>query len=226
MKRNLTFAAIGILVGLVCGFKAANYGLRRDLEATRNATALQAASDPRVASVNSSSSQDSTPPSAARMQQQTDAIIARARNNPADFEAQQAAAEQFMQIQRPEGALEFLRAALKLKPEDPETLAAIGEANFFLQQFDESILWTRRALKVRPDYPLAQFYLMFSLIEKRERLDEAERLLASLEQLRPGDPALAQVRQRLLDAKGGAAPSGKSKTVLSHGPEEPAGGRR
>jgi len=55
------------------------------------------------------------------------------------------------------------------------------------------------------------------LIESRRNLGEAEQLLAQLEALKPGDPALAQVRQHLQVAKQAGATT-KDQSVLSHGP--------
>ncbi len=223
MNKNLLFSVTGLVVGLVIGFKVANYHYRQEQNAVAQAAALQAAQEmPRATSVNSSSSKESTP---TQSMEQTRLIIERARSNPNDFEAQRLAAEQFLQIQRPEGALEFLHQALRIKPEDPETMASLGEAYFFAQKFTQAIEWSRRALKLRPNYPLATFYLMASLVETGQNLAEADSLLRQLEALRPGDPALAQMRQYLQAAQ--QQPSNnKSQTVLSHGPGQPRGGKR
>ena len=129
---------------------------------------------------------------------------------------------QFIEIQRPDGALEFLLRANQIKPDDPEVMGDLSEAYFFAQKFDEAITWSRRALIKRPNYPLATFYLMASLVETHQNMDEAERLLAQLEALKPGDAALAQVRQHLQTAK---QEKGQTKSVLSHGPET-GGGKR
>jgi len=44
MKKNLGYAVIGLTVGLVCGFKAANYGYRSELNANRTSAVNSAAS--------------------------------------------------------------------------------------------------------------------------------------------------------------------------------------
>lgn len=204
------------MVGLVCGFQVANYNYRSEMMASKNAAAVSAAAG----------AGQSQPSNAEVM-----AIIERARNNPQDFEAQHAAAEQFIQIQRPEGALEFLTKAQHLKPDDPDTLAELAEANYLLQRFDESIKWAKRALAVQSPDPrsthklMANFYLMVSYVETGQNLDEAERLLAQLEELRPGDRTLAEVREAIAKSRAESV-RGKAKTTLSHGPEEAPGGRR
>ena len=219
MKKKITYSVVGLLLGVMGGFKAANYAYRREASASANAAALQAASrlSPAAGVGQGEPGQ--------QVINEVRALIERARSNPQDFEAQRKAAEQFLQIQRPDGAIEFLVRANQIKPDDAETIGDLGEAYFFKQQYAEAITWSRRALKLRPDYPLATFYLMASLVETRQNLDEAERLLARLEQLKPGDRALGQVRENLTAAKSGGG-AGPPKTVLSHGPDERGGAKR
>lgn len=222
MKRNIAFSALGLIVGLWFGFMGANASFRRDATAMTNLAATQVAGQmSNAASVNSSSGQPSGEQSQ-QMMNQTTAILDRARKNPTDFAAQRQAAEQFIQIQRPDGALEFLVRANQIKPDDPEVMGDLSEAYFFSQKFDEAITWARRAITARPNYPLATFYLLASLVETKQNLDEAERLLAQLEAIKPGDAALAQVRQHLQTAR---QEKGQTKSVLSHGPET-GGGKR
>ncbi len=211
MKRNLTFAIMGLTLGLVCGFKASNYNHRADLAARQ------------MSAVNSAVSAKSGPPGAQPGVAEVQAVVARARQNPPDFEALQEAAHLFVQIQRPDGAIEFLLKAQQLKPEDPETLADLAEVFYLSQKFEEAISWARRALVVRPKFPIASYYLMASFVETKTNLNEAERILAELEVFRPGDPALAQIRQ-VMQTAGSAGDKGK--TVLTHGPEDPSGGKR
>ena len=217
MQRNIVFSLLGLVLGLVFGFKAANSGYRREAAAATQSAALKAAA------------QLSTGGGAAAGHQGQDtgqalAVIEKARANPQDLSAQLEAVKQFMQIQRPEGALEFLVNANRLKPADPEIMADLSESYFFSQKFDEAIMWGRRALKGRGDLHVAKYYLMASLIQKKESLSEAEQLLAQLETLKPGDGALAQARE-LLRAAQSEAKVGGAKTTLSHGPEAPRGGK-
>ena len=215
MNRNLGYALIGLTLGLVCGFKAANYGYRSEINASRSAAVSSAAS---------------LNPNAVGNRQRGQAVIAqvqasveKARSNPQDFDAQHEAAHLFTQIQRPDGAIEFLLKAQQIRSTDPDTLAELAEAYYLTQKFDESIKWARRALQAKPGLPIANYYLMASYIETNQNLSEAERILADLETLRPGDQALAEIRQLIQKAK---LDGGKSKSVLAHGPESETGGRR
>jgi len=204
-KINLVFVVIGLAVGLFSGFKLANRTYRAELKEGRDRAAAVAI--------------NSTNPT--KKASEIEAVITKARNNPGDYQAQLDAAEQFLSIQRADGSVEFLNRALQIKPNDPDALASLGEVSYVQQKFDDAINYSRRALKERPGLPIAQFYLMASLVETRQNLDEAEKLLGELERLRPGDKALQQVRQIIQSSKSG--PSGSTaagKSVLAHGPEE------
>lgn len=208
MKRNLIFSIVGLTLGLVSGFRVANYTYRAELETGRIA----------ALSPGSGASKDAQPNIA-----QVQAVVAKARSNTQDFDAQHEAAHLYTQIQQPEGAIEFLIKAQQIRPKDPETLAELAEAYYFSQKFDEAITWARRGLAENPSFPIANYYLMVSLLEGNKNLDEAERILGELEKLRPGDQALAEIRQVLIKAKGA---TGNSKSVLSHGPQPETGGKR
>ena len=208
-KRNLTFAVIGLAIGLFSGFKFANTNYRGELKANRDRATAEAVS----AGAQSGPGMN-----------QVQAAIEKARANPQDYDAQMRAAEHFIEIRRSDGALEYLNRALTIRPNDAATFAALGEVYYLQRNFDESIKYTRQALKAQPGLPIATFYLMASLVETRQNLDEAGRLLNELERLRPGDPGLAQVRQ-VLESDGAGKSQVKGKTVLEHGPEEPKRGQ-
>jgi len=222
MNKNILFSIIGLTLGLVFGFKAANFNYRRDLTAMTGASAQATSQMPKAGNVTAGNSGELTAEQSQQLMNQASAIIQKARANPGDLDAQHQAAEQFMQIRRPEGALEFLINANRIKPDDPGTMADLAEAYFFSQKFDQALNWSRRALNERPNFPPAMFFLMASLVETRQNLAEAEELLAQLEAIKPGDPALAQVRQHLQAAKQEATKT-KDRSVLSHGPEANGG---
>ncbi|HEX4945577.1 MAG TPA: tetratricopeptide repeat protein [Blastocatellia bacterium] len=209
MKNRIGFSIIGVLLGLVVGFKWANYNYREKANAANRENIAQAAA--KVASQ----------PNAA---QQAMESIKKARENPNDFDLQRLAAEQFLQIQRPEGALLFLQQANKLKPDNPDVMADLAAVYFDQRQFAEAISWSRKAIAQEANHPLGKFYLMSALIESQQNLNEADKLLTELEtatKAKAAPPeaqkALADMRTRLQDARRG-------KTTLQHGPDAPAPG--
>ena len=221
LQTKGSLALIGLLIGLFCGFRVANARFRAAQELLKN-TVVNAASP--------NASGDSN-----AVQQQTSQLLEAAKNNPNDFEAQMTAADQFMQIQRPEGALPFLTQANKLKPEDSRPMAALATASLLTGKTQVAIQWARAALKRKPEDLGSKVILMFSLIESRQQLGEAEKLLTEIEKLRPNDDMLNRARQALADAKAGGgaaaalapvtdAPASGNKSTLDHGPavEKPA----
>jgi tetratricopeptide (TPR) repeat protein len=210
LKKNGSIALIGLLIGLFGGFKLANAKYRGEQGAALNAQVRQAAAN--LGNVNPIGGSD--------MNNQVSATLDRARANPNDLEAQLEAADQFLQIQRPQGALEFLQQANKTNPEEPRVMTALSTAHLMLGNYGEATTWARRALGKKPDDLGAKLLLTFALIESRQNLDEAERLLAQIEALRPGDKILADARASLNAARGGGN-TPQSSNVLQHGPAEP-----
>ena len=216
LKKNGSIALLGLLIGLFGGFKLANAKYRGEQGAALNAQISRAA-----ASLGNN-------PGGAELSNQVTAVLEHARANPKDLDAQLEAAEQFLQIQRPQGALEFLQQAAKVNPEELRVMTGLGTAHLMLGNYGEATLWARRALDKKPDDLGAKLLLTFALIEARQSLDEAERLLAQIEALRPGEKILADARASLNAARAGGK-AGQPTSVLQHGPDEPkpqSGGAR
>lgn len=225
LKKNGSIALIGLLIGLFGGFKLANAKYRGEQGAALTAQATRAA-----ANLGTSQSTN-TGGSSAATQSQVSAMLERAHANPNDLDAQIEAADQFLQIQRPQGALEFLQQANKLSPADPRVTSALSTAHLMLGNFGEAALWARRSLSQKPDDLGAKLLLTFALIESKQNLDEAEQLLTQIEKVRPGDQILADARASLNAARAGSGATGNSpaRSTLDHGPAEPkpnSGGAR
>ncbi len=85
------------------------------------------------------------------MQPQVQAAIDAAKQNPNDFDAQIKAAELYYQIQKFDGAIEFLQKANKLKPEDYETIVNLGNSYFDSRNYAEAEKWYSAALAKKSD---------------------------------------------------------------------------
>jgi tetratricopeptide (TPR) repeat protein len=143
-KENTLFAIIGLLVGLIVGFMFAN-------SVNQNATLAPAGrqnSDLPVGHPNLTADGGTTQGGAIP---EVQAAIEKARNEPNNFEAQMQAAELFYQIQRFEGALEFLKRANQLKPDDYGVIVQIGNANFDADKYEEAEKWYTTALAKKPN---------------------------------------------------------------------------
>lgn len=227
LRTNTALAIFGLILGLIGGFRIANYQYRREQGLALQQSVAQATSGMGGAqSVNSSSGQNLTPEQRSQMINEVRALIDKAKGNPQDVEAQLDAAAQFIQISRPEESLEFLEQARKVKPDDARTLAGLGVAYSMMGRFDEAITASKQARTLDPQNPRLTLLLAGAYIQSRQNLDEAERLLKEIEPMM--DPrVIASARADLQAARSAKPEQPGGKTMLNHGPEEtkPSGRR-
>ena len=86
-----------------------------------------------------------------------------------------------------DGAVAFLQGLLDEQPGDEELLYNLGVVYGEAGQRDEALAYMRRVLAVNPDHPGALNYLGYSLAERGEQLDEAERMITRAIEQRPDD---------------------------------------
>jgi tetratricopeptide (TPR) repeat protein len=226
LKTKSAVVIIGLLLGLVVGFKIANIQYRREQGISlHNAVAQASGRMSDSQSVNSGNSQNLSPEQRDQIINQVRALIDKAKNNPQDVEAQLDAADQFIQIGRPEEALPFLQQANKVKPDDARITAGLGMATFMLGDYDEAIGWSKRSLDQTPKNPGATFLLIASYIRGNKNLDEAERLIKKLESEGMDREMIDKAREELNEVRsgkaGGSGATPGSKSTLDHGPESP-----
>ena len=215
-RSNAALIIIGLLLGLVSGFKIANSQYRSEQGASLKRDIA------RVTNGMSSSPQA-----------EISAIIEKAKANPNNVEDQIEAAAQFLLINRAPEAMPFLEQARKVDPNDRRVIASLGAAYYMMGQYDQAIESLKRSRDQGVNSPFVTRFLIDSYIQTRKNLDEAQRLLKEYE-TQGVDPAeLAQMRADLEAARTGGivnqgAPSSekngeaqKPRTTLSHGPEEP-----
>jgi tetratricopeptide (TPR) repeat protein len=123
------------------------------------------------------------------------AAIDRARQNPNDFEAQMKAAELYYQIQRFEGATEFLKKANSIQPENYEVIVNLGNAYFDAGRYDEAEKWYTTALAKKPDNAdvRTDFALTF-VFRDNPNYDKA---ISELKKVLEADPSHIQALQNL-----------------------------
>jgi tetratricopeptide (TPR) repeat protein len=149
-KDNILFGIIGLLAGLIIGFMFANSVNRNGFLATPTAsTAANSALPPGHPDLGNSSQQDQQQGQMGAPEVQ--AAIEKARKEPDNFDAQVNAAKLYYQIQRFDGAIEFLKRANQLKPDDYDTVVQLGNANFDSDKYDEAEKWYTQALSKKPD---------------------------------------------------------------------------
>lgn len=194
-RENLLFAIIGVLLGFIVGFMFAS-------------SMSQKAAQPQTASASQNLPADHPPigaqnagdPSA--MREQVTASIAKARNEPNNFDAQVQAAELFYQIQRYDQAIEFLLKANQLKPTDYETVANLGMVNLDGGHFDQAEKWYRAAIKMKADDVRTLAGLAAATLQRGDS-KAAEDAIAQLEKVDPTSQDLPQFKEKLASLKSG-----------------------
>jgi tetratricopeptide (TPR) repeat protein len=209
LRSNASLIIIGLLLGLIGGFKIANSqyrseqgkALKRDIA---QATSRMPGSQAEINAIN--------------------AIIENARANPDDAEAQIKAASQFIQIERPQEAMQFLEQARRTRPDDQHVSAGFGVVHFMMGQYDQAMEWLKRSRDQGADDPTVTALLIGSYVRTGKNLDEADRLVKELEARGVEADSLARIREELNAARSGktgnTAATPQPRTALSHGPDE------
>jgi tetratricopeptide (TPR) repeat protein len=142
-KENVLFIFIGLLAGFMIGFIFANSVNKSAVVSPPPSGATQQTSGLPAG--------HPTVPGGGGSIPEVQAAIDRAKQNPADFDAQLRAAELYYQIQRFDEAIAFLQKASELQPENYDVLVNLGNANFDAGRYSEAEKIYTRALAIRPD---------------------------------------------------------------------------
>ncbi|MGH9800704.1 MAG: hypothetical protein ACRD82_10095 [Blastocatellia bacterium] len=218
LRTNLALAIIGLLLGLVGGFKLANWQFRRQAGQSLQSSVAQATG--RLAQQNggADSRENMTPQQREQLFNEIKTIIDKAKASPNDVEAQLDAADQFIQISQPDEALQFLQQAEKASPNDARTMHGFALIYSMKSQFADAIKSAKRSLELNPANTRVQMLLFTIYLESKTNLDEAEKLISSLEVRGELSPQIiSRAREDLSKARTGVG----GGTVLDHGAKEP-----
>lgn len=143
-KENILFLAVGLLLGLIVGFVVTN---------NLNQSGMQMMPGGTQPTSGMPSGHPGVPgdPSQPGGMQDVQSTIDKARQNPNDFEAQLEAAKVYYQIQRFDGAVEFLKRANELKPDDYDTLVNLANAYFDSGKYEDAEKTYLSALEKKKD---------------------------------------------------------------------------
>lgn len=147
-KENILFCIVGLLAGAIIGFVFANSLNQGALQTPAGGMttamggapgAMPPGGHPPMGAGNDGNMVD------------IQAAIEKARNEPDNFDAQIKAAEVYYQIQRFEGAVEFLQRANKLKPDDYDTIVNLANAYFDSNRYEDAEKSYLAALALKPN---------------------------------------------------------------------------
>lgn len=198
-KENILFLIIGVLGGTIFGFFVAN---------SINQSAANPATSPMTAQSGSlPSGHPSVPGAPGGSAEEIQAAIEKARQEPKDFEAQMKAAELYYQIQRYDGAIEFLKKANELQPENFEVIVNLGNASFDAERYEDAEKWYVNALEKKPDNLDVRTDLGLTFVFRPK--PDHQRAISEFKKVLAVDPSHKQALQNLTVAyaKGGDGPN-------------------
>jgi tetratricopeptide (TPR) repeat protein len=198
-RDNLLFAIIGVLLGFIVGFLfASNMSQRSGMGAP-----MALSDSPNLPADHPPVQSGAQDPQ--KIFAQVQESMAKARNEPQNFEAQVNAAKLEYQIQRYDQAVEFLLKANQLKPDNYDVVVMLGAANLEGGHYDMAEKWYKIALGKKPDDVGVLASIAYMQLQKGDA-KEAEKAIANLEKVEPTNQDLPQFKQRLASMKSAATP--------------------
>lgn len=147
-KGNITFAILGLIVGLVGGFFGANY-------INRNTATQVQANAQQLPQVLTQPAQNGAAPAAGTtggaMIPEIQAVLDKAKNEPDNFDVQKEAGMMYYRIGRFDESLKYMTEAHRIKPDDFDTKVTLGNIHFSGGNFQESERMYAAALEQQPD---------------------------------------------------------------------------
>jgi tetratricopeptide (TPR) repeat protein len=220
-KDNVLFAVIGILLGFISGYLLHEVMAARQPPRLRPGDVAAAAAGGGVGAPDATAEAgDANSPSAANAGDATAgapgmgdptaagaaapggagapmAAIQQLRENveknPNDADAVLKLANANFDIHRWDRARELYAQYLKLKPDQPDILSDLGITYRELGQFDQALEQFQKAEKLAPTHWQARYNQAVVLGIDLKRYDDAQKVLADIEKLQPGNPDVAKL---------------------------------
>jgi tetratricopeptide (TPR) repeat protein len=168
-KQNILFGIIGLIIGSVIGFFAAN-------SINRNSQQIVLENQPNAPFQNQQIQTVSVKeqPMQGGMLPDIAATLEKAKNAPDNFDAQMKAGDVYLQIKGFDKAVEFYHQAHRVKPDDYETIVKLGNAYFDFRKFEEAGKWYEQALSKKSNDTNVRTDLGITFVERENpNLDRA-----------------------------------------------------
>ena len=192
-KDNLLSASIGVLLGFIAGYMLHEMIVARQPPRLTPEMRAQIVASPD--SAGGAPMQEAPPqaaaggPASAEVQE----LQARLQQNPDDTEAILRLANLNFDIGNWSRAQELYARFLELKPEDVDVMTDLGISYRETRQYDEALALFDKAQQINPQHWQSYYNEVVVLAFDLKRLDEADRTLATLQQMQPGNPNVAQL---------------------------------
>ncbi|HYO16502.1 MAG TPA: tetratricopeptide repeat protein [Thermoanaerobaculia bacterium] len=185
-KDNLLFAVVGILIGFVSAY------LFFEAMASRQPPRLGAAAAPPAAAPMGQPAGPQGAPAtgggAGPAMAQVQELQNRLQQNPNDTDALRTLANLNFDIQNWQRAQELYSRYLEIRPNDPDVMVDLGVTHHELGQPDRALELFRQVQQQNPSHWQAYYNEVVVLAFALQRFDEADRVLARLRELQPGNP--------------------------------------
>ncbi len=172
MQKNILYAIIGLLAGLLIGFFVAN-------SINRNAQIAVTPNNQTNAPFQNQQIQTTVvkdQPAQGGMIPAVQETLDKAKAAPNDFDAQIKAGDLYARIKSLDKAAEFFERAHQIKPEDYQTTVKTGNAYFDAGQFEQAQKFYEEALAKKPDDVNVRTDLGITFVERaKPDLDRAIR---------------------------------------------------
>lgn len=215
MQKNLFFGVVGVLIGLVVGFFAAN-SLNRGSTPEQTASAnvappsAEVAPGGMLADVNETLAKAEAEPQNFAVQMKTGDMYAQIGRfdqavefykrglviNPGNFQANVVLANALFDSQKFEEAEGYYAKALQINPNDVNARTDLGTT--FVERpnpdYDRAITEFQTALKIETNHEPTLYYLGIAYFRKGEK-EKADQALAELEKANPSSQLIGKLRQ-------------------------------
>jgi tetratricopeptide (TPR) repeat protein len=192
-KDNLLSASIGVLLGFIAGYMLHEMLIARQPPRLTPEMRAQIVASPD--SAGGAPMQEAPPqaaaggPASAEVQE----LQARLQQNPDDTEAILRLANLNFDISNWGRAQELYARYLELNPQDVNVMTDLGISYRATRQFDQALALFDQAQKVDPQHWQSYYNEVVVLAFDLKRLDDADRTLATLQQMQPGNPQVAEL---------------------------------
>lgn len=209
-KDNFTFAVVGILLGFIGGYMLHEVMVARQPPRLTPEMRAQIVTDPNAGGapmqgaapqgVPAEGPATGNGPAAAEVQQ----LQAALEQNPDDAEAVRRLADLNFDIRNWPRAQQLYARYLELRPGDPNVMTDLGISFREGQQFDQALAQFKKAQAIDPRHWQAYYNEVVVLAFDLKRFDDADRSLAKLQELQPGNPNVARLAEAVAKSRSGA----------------------
>ena len=162
MQKSITFGIVGLIIGIIIGFFAANSINRSSPQTVSQSptnTSLQNQQVPNILVKDQ-------PAQSGAMLPDVSAVIDKAGSEPTNFDAQLKAGNLYQQIKGFDKSVVFYERAHRLKPDDYDLIVKLGNTYFDARQFETAAEWYEKALAKKPDDTNVRTDLGITFVER------------------------------------------------------------